>query len=116
MHLVRFRIPVKLVCFGNILINENEDGSPMDEFFIPTLHTFAMKNTFTGSSGEFRFRITPNIQTISSKEVDFDASTIVAEYWHGPFCYEKSTVEDAKTFPLSEAGRADMIEWLQSCL
>ena len=86
----------------------------MDEFFIPTLHTFAMKNTFTGSSGEFRFKITPNIQTISSKEVDFETSTILAEYWHGPFCYEKSTVEGTETFPLSDAGRAYMIAWLQS--
>lgn len=86
----------------------------MDDFFIPTLHTFAMKNTFTGSSGEFRFKITPNIQTISSKEVDFEASTILAEYWHGPFCYEKSTIEGTEAFPLSESGRSDMIAWLQS--
>ena len=85
----------------------------MDEFFIPTLHTFAMKNTFTGSYGEFRFKITPNIQTISSKEVDFENSTILAEYWHGPFCYEKSTVEGREEFALSETGRSDMIIWLQ---
>ena len=88
----------------------------MDEFFIPTLHTFAMKNTFTGSSGDFRFKITPKIQTISSKEVDFETSTIFAEYWHGPFCYEKSTIEGTNIFPLSETGRSEMIEWLQSCI
>ena len=28
----------------------------MGEVFIPTLHTFAMNNIFTGSCGAFRFR------------------------------------------------------------
>lgn len=84
----------------------------MEEFFIPTLHTFAMNNPFTGSSGEFRFRIVPDIQMKTPKEVDFETSTIRAEYWHGPFCYEKSTVEGASVFPLTENGRATMKAWL----
>ena len=33
----------------------------MEELFIPTLHTFAMDNIFTGSKGLFRFRAKPNI-------------------------------------------------------
>ena len=85
----------------------------MDEFFIPTLHTFAMKNTFTGSAGNFRFKITPNIQMKTAKEVDFESSSMVAEYWHGLFCYEKSTVEGTETFALTEDGRVAMIMWLQ---
>ena len=84
----------------------------MDEFFIPTLHTFAMNNVFTGSSGSFRFKITPNINKKTQKEVDFETSTILAEYWHGPFCYEKSIVEGQRTFPLSETGRSEMLTWL----
>lgn len=85
----------------------------MDEFFIPTLHTFAMGNTFTGSSGNFRFKITPNIQMKTQKEVDFETSSMLAEYWHGLFCYEKSTIEGHETFPLTVEGRAAMIEWLK---
>jgi hypothetical protein len=85
----------------------------MEDFFIPTLHTFAMKNTFTGSSGNFRFKITPDIHMKTPKEVDFECSSMLAEYWHGLFCYEKSTVEGQQTFPLTEAGRSEMIEWLQ---
>jgi len=88
----------------------------MDEFFIPTLHTFAMNNTFTGSLGEFRFKITPNIQKKTPKEVDFETSTILAEYWHGLFCYEKSITEGQKTFPLTEAGRSEMKQWLIGCI
>ncbi len=85
----------------------------MKEVFIPTLHTFAMDNIFTGSCGEFRFRIKPEVVKATAKEVDFNQSTIVAEYWHGPFCYEKSVMEGKETFPMTEEGRANMKKWLE---
>lgn len=84
----------------------------MEELFLPTLHTFAMKNIFTGSVGMFRFRAEPNVVMATAKEVDFEQSTIHAEYWHGLFCYEKSQMEGEKTFPLTEEGRQEMLEWL----
>ena len=31
----------------------------MAELYLPTLHTFAMNNIFTGSMGAFRFRAAP---------------------------------------------------------
>ena len=83
----------------------------MEDFFIPTLHTFAMKNSFTGSKGDFRFKIIPSV-TMNGKEVDFENSSITAKYWHGPFCIEKSTVEGENTFPMSAEGREAMIQWL----
>ena len=86
----------------------------MKEVFLPTLHTFAMKNIFTGSCGEFRFRAKPNVVMATPKEVDFEQSTIQCEYWHGLFCYEKSTMEGEKTFPMSEEGRLEMKAWLES--
>ena len=86
----------------------------MSELFIPTLHTFAMNNVFTGSAGLFRFRIEPRIQKKNQKEVDFEASSIFVEYWHGLYCYEKSEMEGQSTFPLSEQGREEMIVWLKS--
>ena len=48
------------------------------------------------------------------KEVDFDASTIYVEFWHGLFCYEKSEMEGNATFPLTDEGREDMLAWLES--
>ena len=84
----------------------------MNELFIPTLHTFAMNNIFTGSCGLFRFRAKPNVVMATPKEVDFDQSTIEVEYWHGLYCYEKSQMEGKRTFPLTEQGRSDMIQWL----
>ena len=87
----------------------------MNELFIPTLHTFAMNNIFTGSCGAFRFRVKPEVvKQEGSKEVDFSQSTIVAEFWHGPFCYEKSEMEGKEVFPMSEEGRANMKSWLEA--
>ena len=86
----------------------------MSELFLPTLHTFAMKNIFTGSVGLFRFRAKPNVVMATPKEVDFAQSTITCEYWHGLFCYEKSTMEGEKTFPMTEEGRTQMLQWLES--
>lgn len=85
----------------------------MKEIFIPTLHTFAMKNIFTGSCGLFRFRAVPQVEMLTPKEVDFEKSTIFVEYWHGLFCYEKSEMEGSETFPLTEEGRLAMKAWLE---
>ena len=87
----------------------------MSQLFLPTLHTFAMDNIFTGSAGEFRFRIQPKVvKKENKKEVDMEASTIFAEFWHGPFCYEKSQMEGSESFPMTEAGREALLAWLQS--
>lgn len=81
--------------------------------FLPTLHTFAMNNIFTGSCGLMRFRAEPKITMLNPKEVDFENSSIHAEYWHGLYCYEKSDMEGERTFPLSEEGKADLLRWLE---
>lgn len=85
----------------------------MAEIFIPTLHTFAMNNIFTGSCGMFRFRAAPKVVMATAKEVDFAQSTIHVEYWHGLFCYEKSQMEGEETFPMTEEGRLAMKAWLE---
>ena len=85
----------------------------MKEVFIPTLHWFAMKNPFSGSCGEFRFMAKPNVVMATAKEVDFDASSIKCEFWHGSFCYEKSDMEGERFFPMSEEGRLEMKAWLE---
>ena len=85
----------------------------MKEIFIPTLHTFAMNNIFTGSCGLFRFRAVPNVVMATAKEVDFEQSSIFVECWHGLFCYEKSEMEGNATFPMSEEGRLALKAWLE---
>ena len=85
----------------------------MEDLFIPTLHTFENNNVFTGSWGLLRFKITPAITMKTPKEVDMEASSMKAEYWHGLFCYEKSEIEAEQVFPLSEEGRSAMYQWLK---
>jgi len=85
----------------------------MAELFIPTLHTFAMNNIFTGSSGLFRFRAEPRVVMATAKEVDFTQSTIEVKFWHGLYCYEKSEMEGERVFPMTEEGRSAMKQWLE---
>ena len=85
----------------------------MKEVFLPTLHWFAMKNPFSGSCGEFRFMAKPDVVMATSKEVDFEASSIKCEFWHGLYCYEKSEMEGEQVFPMTEEGRMAMKAWLE---
>ena len=84
------------------------------EIFLPVLHWFDANNIFTGSCGEFRFRAKPNVVMATAKEVDFAASSIHAEFWHGHYCYEKSEMEGEADFPMSEEGRLAMKAWLEA--
>ena len=88
----------------------------MAEIYIPTLHSFAMDNMFTGSLRAFRFRIVPDVvkSETNPKEVDMEKSSISAEFWHGDLCYEKSQMEGQQTFPMSEEGRLALKAWLES--
>lgn len=85
------------------------------DIYLPTLHSFAMDNPFTGSCGALRFRIVPTVvmNAENNKEVDFEQSSISAELWHGVLCYEKSQMEKAETFPMSEEGRLALKAWLE---
>ena len=85
----------------------------MKEIYLPTLHWFAMENPFSGSCGEFRFMAKPDVVMATAKEVDFEASSIKCEFWHGLYCYEKSEMEGENTFPMTEEGRAQMKKWLE---
>ena len=85
----------------------------MTDLFIPTLHTLAMDNKFSGSCGPFRFVIHPQVVKASQKEVDYEKSSIRAMYWHGPLCFEKSVMEGEAAFPMTEDGRQALKSWLE---
>ena len=86
----------------------------MAEIYLPTLHTFAMDNVFTGSYGMLRFKIAPKVVKATPKEVDFEQSSILVEFWHGLYCYEKSRIEGSAEFPMTEEGRLAMKAWLEN--
>ena len=65
--------------------------------------SFHNDNTFLGSYEGMRFKLTPDVA----------AMEIRAEYWFGPLCYESSVMDGEQSFPLSDAGIAEMTEWLK---
>lgn len=83
------------------------------DLFLPTLHTFENNNVFTGSWGDLRYKIVPDIVMATPKEVNLEESSMKAEYWHGPLCYEKSTIEAERVFPMSPEGRMALYQWLK---
>lgn len=84
------------------------------DLFLPTLHTFENNNSFTGSWGSLRYKIVPEIVMATPKEVNLQESSMKAEVWHGPFCYEKSEIEDEMVFPMSPEGRMQMHQWIKN--
>ena len=102
-----------LCFFGDFCYNMQKGGYCLQDLYLPTLHTFENNNIFTGSWGDLRFKITPSITMRTPKEVDMEASSMKAEFWHGLFCYEKSEIQGEQVFPLSVQGRQDMLDWLK---
>ena len=88
----------------------------MSAVWLPVFHHFENGNVFTGSCGDFRYKITPEVVMATPKELDHKASSIKAEYWHGPLCYDCSDIEGEKTFPMSPEGRGEMLSWLEQAV
>ena len=86
----------------------------MQDLFLPTLHTFENNNVFTGSWGLLRFKITPSVTMLDAHEVNNAESSMLAEYWMGLFCYEKSEILGQQVFPMTEEGREAMKQWLKT--
>jgi len=78
----------------------------MADLFLPVLSHFQNKNPWTASLGRLRYRILP---TVADTDPD---SLLTAEVWEGPWAYEFSTVEDTKTFPLTQEGLDALPAWL----
>ncbi len=85
----------------------------MAEIYLPTLHYFENNNRFSGSDGPLRFMLTPEVVMLSPKEVDLPASSIHGQLWHGPYCLEKSTVEQERVFPMTPGAIGEIREWLE---
>ncbi len=83
---------------------------------IPELLYFQNGCDFTGSVSnegekEFRYKLSP---VKAPEDCAETKTTLRAEAWYGPFCYEKSTVFDQSEFPMDEEGRSAAIDWLSA--
>lgn len=70
---------------------------------IPNLHYFRSKNSFSGSSGLFRYRLDP------------DGELLCVAAWFGPNCMERTDEEKIlkKEFPLDTDGLEAAVSWLE---
>ena len=80
------------------------DSGEAPDLYVPNYMSFNNDNIFLGSFQGLRFKMTPDIKEM----------TILAEYWYGPLCYEKSQMDGQDTFPLSEEGIANMTAWIRN--
>ena len=82
----------------------------MAQQFFPVLSHFQNNNAWLSSDGRLRYRIVPTLDKVP--EGEDPTGFVTAETWEGPWAYEFSTVEETKTFPLSEEGLTALPPWL----
>lgn len=83
----------------------------MEPMSIPNHNYFLYKQPFLGSYKKMRFRVSCELPKEEGQEKQYLAITYPDE-----LCFEK-TEEDkkiSKTFPFSEEGRQEVLEWLDS--
>lgn len=71
-----------------------------NDFDIPGIYYFESKNIFSGSRGNFNYRIVPDEE-------------MQVSVWHGFICSEKAEIETENSFPITEEGHAQMLKWLE---
>ncbi len=81
------------------------------KFYLPNLHTLQNGNHFYGSYCGLRFFVDPAPEKGEDGEM---TGTVTAVVWYGERCLEESEAVDEATFPLDEAGRQQILDWLDA--
>ncbi|WP_243267514.1 hypothetical protein [Faecalispora jeddahensis] len=71
---------------------------------LPGLLYYQNGGVYKGSGGNGRVRY--KIEPVDDK--------LTVQVWFGPYCYEKSEMEDRAEFALSDVGRSEMMDWLSN--
>lgn len=79
----------------------------LDQFYLPDLYTFRNKNSFYGSLDALRFLVKPRIG-----EEELEDALLVC-IWTGEYCLAESEVLDEASFPLTEEGYRQLLDWLE---
>lgn len=73
------------------------------DFGLLPLEYFTFGNNFSGSRGDFNYKLLPNK----------DEGQLELLVWYGKRCSAKSPLEAQTLFPLSEEGRLAAQDWLR---
>ncbi|MDE6036495.1 MAG: hypothetical protein K2G36_11390 [Ruminococcus sp.] len=74
--------------------------SASEIFEIPVFYYFASGNDYSGSKGDFAYKIK-------------NGNTLKCLTWHGRLCSMKAVIENERDFDKTPEGFADMIKWLE---
>ena len=72
-------------------------------FEIPKFYYFVSGNDYSGSRGDFSYKIK-------------NGDVLKCMTWHGKLCSMKATIENEKDFEKTPEGFADMIKWLEDLI
>ncbi|MDE6833375.1 MAG: hypothetical protein K2J39_03870 [Ruminococcus sp.] len=72
-------------------------------FEIPKFYYFASGNDYSGSKGDFSYKIQ-------------NGKSLKCMTWHGKLCSMKAVIEHEKDFEKTPEGFAEMVAWLESAL
>ena len=76
------------------------------ELFLPVLSHFENGNFWTASGGRMRYRVDP------VKEEEENPPSLTAQVWEGPWRLQDSTVEEPKSFHMTEEGLEELRSWV----
>ena len=85
---------------------------PCAMIFVPLLHYFKCKNTYSGNEYGLRYRLTPGKRTLPDPDGGADAvkeeSILTLDYWPDPWTLEMTdpALRRQEIFPLTDEGRA----------
>lgn len=74
--------------------------SVSDIFEIPKFYYFESGNDYSGSKGDFAYKI-------------LNGEKLKALAWHGRLCSMKATIEHEQEFDRSEEGFTELVKWLE---
>lgn len=86
----------------------------MAEYFMPVLSHFQNENPWSASAGRLHYLITPVIPKDENRAPIPEEATLEVQIWEGPWERSFSTIEEVKSFPLSEEGIAAIPVYLES--
>lgn len=83
--------------------------------FVPLLHFFQCKNTFSGNQDGMRYLLTPGKRTLPGPDgADREESILTVDIWPEPWALEFTdpALRRREVFPLSDEGRAAAAQYL----
>lgn len=92
---------MKVLTRRSVFLREEIDLSVSDIFDIPDFYYFDSGNDYSGSRGEFAYKIKTEKEKITCMT------------WHGKKCSMKADIENTCEFTRSNEGFDEMIKWLE---